>query len=120
MHSHRLAVFLIVVNLPVVGQVEKVVIQTTGISCGVCAAISEMQFRRIPGVEDVAISRSDESITLSYTADASFDPRQIRQILPGLAVGVTQFRVSVRGRVKQEGGKWLFVAARDKFVLALT
>src|SRR5918911_190646 len=86
-------------------QVGKVAIQTTGISCGVCAAISEVQFRRMPGVDKVAISLSTETITLFYNSDASFDPRQIRRILQPLEVGVVRFQLSARGKVLEDGTK---------------
>ena len=39
---------------------------TTGISCGACAGLSEIYFRRMPGIARITISLSKESITLFY------------------------------------------------------
>jgi hypothetical protein len=103
---------------PVLAEVEKVTIRTTGISCGACAVVSEIQFRRMPDIADVAISLSNESITLSYKPGTTFGPRQIRQVLQLLDVGVVQFQIRARGRVQQRGGKRFFIAGKDEFVLA--
>ena len=99
-------------------QVQKVVVRTTGISCGVCAVVSEVQFRRPPAIDDVAISLSKETITLHYKSGAGFDPQQIRRVLQPLDVGVLQFLVTAQGRVREENGKRIFVAGEDRFVVA--
>ena len=98
-------------------QVEKVAMRTTGISCGVCAGLSEMSFRRIPGVDDVKISLSNEAIMLTYKPGTTFDPDGIRKILQQLQVGVNQFQVVVRGQLEEQGGKRWFVGGKDKFIL---
>lgn len=98
-------------------QVEKVAMRTTGISCGFCAGLSELSFRRVPGVDKVAISLSQEAIMLSYKPGATFDPAGIRKILEGWKVGVVQFQISARGRVEEQGGKEFFRASKDKFAL---
>jgi copper chaperone CopZ len=116
MSAHKLAVGMVLSSLAV-AQVEKVAITTTGISCGVCAAVSEVQFRRLPTVAHVAISLSRETITLSYKPGSSFDPRQIRQVLRPLEVGVALFQITAAGRVRQEAGKCFFDAGRDSFIL---
>src|ERR1043166_4259280 len=105
-------------NGAALAQVQKVAVRTTGISCGVCAVVSEVQFRRTPAVDDVAISLSKETITLTYKAGASFDPRQIRRVLQPLEVGVVQFLVTAEGRVQEESGKRIFVAGKDRFAVA--
>lgn len=99
-------------------QVQKVVVRTTGISCGVCAVVSEVQFRRTPAIDDVAISLSKETITLHYKSRAGFDPQQIRRVLQPLDVGVLQLLVTAQGRVREENGKRIFVAGEDRFVVA--
>src|SRR5215467_6214784 len=96
-------------------QVERVAMRTTGISCGVCAGLSEIYFRRVPGVDQVKISLSKEAIMLTYKPGAAFDPEGIRKILQPLEVGVVQFQISARGRVEQQDGKQFFVAGKDKF-----
>src|SRR5262249_10081602 len=120
LRATQLGLLLCVLAFPIVSaaQVEKVVVRTTGISCGACAAISEIQFRRMPGVKDVSISLSTETITISYKPGSSFDPQQIREVLEPLNVRVVQFHITARGRVRMEGENWIFVAAVDKFGLA--
>jgi hypothetical protein len=98
-------------------QIEKVTIRTTGISCGICAAVSEIKFRLMPGIGQVAISLPTESITLTYKPDAVFSPSDLRQVLQALEVGVVQFTVVARGRVVEETGRRFFVTAKNKFVL---
>ena len=99
-------------------QVRTVTIRTTGISCGICAAVSEVNFRRMAGVEDVKISLSSESITLSYNAGTKFDPKEVRQVLSPLDVGVVLFRVSAQGFVQQRGEKWFLAAGKNEFMIA--
>jgi copper chaperone CopZ len=111
-----LALLLLGAVNPLSAQVEKVAMRTTGISCGVCAAVSEVNLRRLPGVDKVTISRSKEAIMLSYKPGAgSFRPQEFRELLKPLEVGVVQFQISARGRVHEESGKRFFIAAKDKF-----
>jgi hypothetical protein len=91
--------------------------RTTGISCGLCAGLSEIYFRRLAGVDQVKISLSTESILLTYRPGATFDPAAIRKILEPLKVGVVQFQIGARGQVLENGGKRFLIAGRDKFVL---
>jgi hypothetical protein len=99
------------------GQVEKVALRTTGISCGLCAGLSEIYFHRLQGVDKVKISLSQEAIMLTYRPGARFDPHAIRKILEPLKVGVVQFQVGVRGQVHENGGKRILETGGDKFVL---
>jgi len=101
----------------VAGQVEKVAMRTTGISCGVCAGLSEIYFHRMPGVDKVKISLSQEAIMLTYKPGAKFDPNAIRKILEPLKVGVVQFQVDVRGQVHEINGKRILEAGGDQFIL---
>jgi hypothetical protein len=91
--------------------------RTTGISCGTCAVVSEFHFRRMPGIDQVHISRSQEAIMLTYKPGAVFSTDAIRDVLQPLNVGVVQFQISGRGQVRQIGGKSFFVAGKDKFLL---
>src|SRR5579863_9889365 len=97
------------------GQVEKVAMRTTGISCGICAGLSEIYFHRVPGIDKVKISLSQEAIMLTYKPGAAFDPAGIRKILEPLQVGVVQFQISARGRIQEQAGKQVFLAGKDKF-----
>jgi copper chaperone CopZ len=103
--------------LPCAAQVEKVAIKTTGISCGICAGISEIYFHRLQGVDKVKISLSNEAILLTYKPGAKFDTQAIRRILEPLKVGVVQFQVGVHGLVHETGGKRILVAGQDQFIL---
>src|ERR1700740_3088880 len=94
--------------MPEFAQVETVAIRTTGISCGVCAAISEIQFKRVAGVDKVTISFAKEAIMLSYKPDATFSPRHLRAVLQPLDVGIVQFHISARGRFQEQRGKRFF------------
>jgi hypothetical protein len=98
-------------------QVEKTTMRTTGISCGVCAAVSEFKFRRMPGVDHVTISLPDESITISYKPGAAFSPQLLRQTLEPLSVRILEFRITARGRLQKQTPKPLFVAGKDTFAL---
>lgn len=106
-----------VATLPCTAQVERVAMKTTGISCGVCAVVSEFNFRRLDGVDKVKISLSHESILLTYKPGAKFSTESIRRILDPLKVGVVQFQVGVRGRVQNFSGKRILTAGSDRFVL---
>jgi copper chaperone CopZ len=106
--------------LPSLAQVDKVAMRTTGISCGLCAGLSEVSFKRLPGVDQVKISLANEAIMLTYKPDSTFDPAVLRDLLKRLQVGVTQFQISARGRAHEESGKQVFVAGKEKFVVTIT
>ena len=103
--------------LPCAAQVEKVAMKTTGVSCGVCAAVSELNFRRLDGVDKVKISLSHESILLTYKPGAKFSTQAIRNVLDPLKVGVVQFQVAVRGEVQVSNGKRILTAGQERFTL---
>jgi hypothetical protein len=98
-------------------QVERVAVRTTGISCGTCAAFSEIYLRRLAGVDAIKISLSNEAILVSYKPGATFQPKDIRDVLKRTDVGVLQFQISARGRLLEQGGHRFFVAGRERFVL---
>jgi hypothetical protein len=113
----RLSVFTILMTVAGWAQVEKVAMRTTGISCGICAGLSEIYFRRLPGVDQVKISLRTESIMLTFKPGAVFDPDATRKILEPLKVGVVQFQIGVRGEVLENHGTRFLIAGRDKFPL---
>ena len=112
--------FLLILALaaPALAQVEKVAMRTTGISCGLCAGLSEYYFKRLDGVDKVTISLSQEAIMLSYKPGSTFDPAALRRILKSLEVGVTQLQINAQGRVQEQGGKRFFVAGKSRFAVA--
>ena len=101
-------------------QVERVAMRTTGISCGMCAAVSEVYLRQLGGVDKIKISLSQEAIMVLYKQGAAFRPKDIRDALKKTDVGVTQFQISARGQVQQQNGKRLFIAGKDVFILVLS
>ena len=103
--------------LPAMAQVERVAIRTTGISCGTCAAVSELYLKRLPNVDKVAISMKNEAVVVSYKAGSTFQPKDLRDVLKKTEVGVTQIQVGARGQVQDQAGKRFFIAGKDKFLL---
>ena len=116
MNTLLLSVLLLTLIMPLLSQVETVAMRTTGISCGVCAAVSEISLKQMTGVDRVAISLAKETIIISYKPGAAFSPRRIREVLQPLEVGVVQFQISARGCVQEQGGKRFFMAGKDRFV----
>src|ERR1041385_3504523 len=105
LHRQVLLVLFGAIALPAMAQVDKVAIRTTGISCGTCAAVSEIYLKRLPNVDKVAISIKNEAVLVSYKAGATFQPKDLRDVLKKTEVGVTQFQISARGRVQEQAGK---------------
>lgn len=103
--------------MPAAAQVEKVEMHTVGISCGACAALSEVYLRRLDGIAKLSISKSGERVVVFYKPDARFRPDQLQQALGKTGVKVTEFRISARGQVLEEGGQKVFLAGNDKFML---
>ena len=102
---------------PAAAQVEKVAMTTTGISCGVCAAMSEIYLRQLKTIDQIAISLSKEAVIVTYKSGAVFQPQDLRQALMKTDVGVMQFQIRARGRVRDEAGKRFFLADKDRFAL---
>ncbi len=104
--------------VPASAQVEKVEMHTVGISCGACAAISEVYLRRLDGIAKLSISKSGEKVVVFYKPEARFRPDELQEALGKTGVKVTQFRISARGQVLEEGGNKVFLAGNDKFTLS--
>ena len=102
---------------PALAQVEMTALHTTGISCGSCALIAELNLKRLPGVDGVTISRSQEAVLISYKPGATFDPDGIREVLEPLGVGIARMQISARGRAQEQGRKQSFVAGKNKFAV---
>jgi hypothetical protein len=102
---------------PAFAQVDRVAMRTHGLSCGDCAAVSEVYLRQLPGIGQIKISMSQELIVLTLKPNSLFDPYVIRDALDRTEVDVLQFQVSARGSVQGAAGKQVFVAGKNKFVL---
>jgi cation transport ATPase len=102
---------------PLSAQVEKVAMRTTGISCGTCAAVSEVLLRQLGGFDKIRISLSSEAIMVTYKPGANFRPKDIRDALKKTDVGVVQFQIGARGQLQEQNGKRMFVAGKDTFLL---
>ena len=111
-------VLMLTTAIPALAQVDKVGVRTNGISCGDCAAISEIYLRRLPGVDKVVISMSQEAVLVIYKPGTAFQPWDIRDALEKTEVGVVQIQISAHGHVQEQGAKKFFVAGKDKFLLA--
>src|SRR5207249_4374468 len=116
-HILELGALTVISAVPAFAQVEKVAIRTTGISCGTCAAVSEIYLRKLAGIDTIKISLTTEAILVSYKPGALFQPKDLRDALKKTDVGVLQFQISARGRVQEQGGTRFFVAGRERFVL---
>ena len=113
-----LGAVLLSAALPVMAQVERAAMKTNGISCGVCAAVSEVYLRKLPSIDQISISKKNEAVMVSYKAGATFQPKDLREALGKTDVSITQIQISARGRVQEQAGKKFFVAGKDKFLLA--
>lgn len=110
---------LFAVSLPQSGfpQVEKVEMKTTGISCGVCAAVSEIYLRQLKSIDQISISRSKESVSVTYKAGSDFQPQELRRALLKTEVGVTELRVVARGRLQDQAGRRTLIAGKERFTV---
>ena len=104
-------------TMPLFAQIEKAAMRTTGISCGTCAAVSEIYLRQLGGFDKIKISISNEAIMVSYKAGAAFRPKDIRDALKKTDVGILQFQISARGQVQEQNGKRMFIAGKDTLLL---
>src|SRR5438105_3160900 len=116
-HIAALGALTVITALPAAAQVEKVAIKTTGISCGTCAAVSEIYLRRLPSIDKINISLKNEAVLVSYKPGSSFQPKDLREVFQKTDVGVTQIQISARGRVQEQAGKRFFIAGKDRFLL---
>jgi len=101
-------------------QVEKAAMKTTGISCGMCAAVSEVYLRQLPGIDKIRISLSQEAIMVSYKPGAAFQPKQLHEALKKTDVGIVQLQIGARGRIEGQGEKRFFAAGNDRFAVVST
>src|SRR3989454_9519099 len=116
-HIVALGALTVITALPAAAQVEKVAVKTTGISCGTCAAVSEIYLRRLPSIDKINISLKNEAVLVSYKPGSAFQPKDLREIFQKTDVTVTQMQISARGRVQEQTGKRFFIAGKDKFLL---
>src|SRR5438046_10533440 len=116
-HIAALGALTVITALPAAAQVEKVAIKTTGISCGTCAAVSEIYLRRLPSIDKINISLKNEAVLVSYTPGSSFQPKDLREVFQKTDVGVTQIQIIARVRVQEQAVKRCVIAAKDRLLL---
>jgi hypothetical protein len=102
---------------PAMAQVERAAMKTAGISCGVCAAVSEVYLRKLPSIDQITISKKNEAVMVSYKPGTSFQPKDLRDALGKTDATITSMQISARGRVQEQAGKQFFIAGKDKFIL---
>ncbi|HYR92187.1 MAG TPA: heavy-metal-associated domain-containing protein [Terriglobia bacterium] len=112
-----LCALVLTTALPAMAQVEKAAMRTTGISCGVCAAVTEFYLKRLPSIDKINISLKNEAVMVSYKPGTTFQPKDLREALQKSDVAVTQLQITARGRVQEQAGKRFFIAGKDKFAL---
>ena len=108
---------LIALQQPAFAQVDRVAMRTARLGCGLCAMFSEIYLKQLGTIDKIQISKSQEAVMITYKVGASFQPSALRNALKKTEVGVTQIQISARGRVQEQGGKQLFLAGKDRFVL---
>lgn len=107
---------LLLASVPLPAQILMAAMRTQGLSCGFCTALSEYNFRHIPGVQKVDISLSKEIIVISYgSSNVRFDPEAIRKVLKPWNVKVLQFQIRARGRIYHHESQRLFRTGSDVF-----
>src|SRR5262245_35974422 len=85
--------------VPASAQVEQVAIKAGGLACGTCALVSEVNLRKLEGIEGVSISLSQEAVLVAYKPGALFRPQAILQVFEPLEVTIRQVQISARGRI---------------------
>src|SRR5207249_11055852 len=116
-HIVALGALTVTTALPAAAQVEKVAIKTTGISCGTCAAVSEIYLRRLPSIDKINISLKNEAVLVSYKPGSSFQPKDLREVFQKTDVRVTQIQISARGRDQEQAAKRFCIALQHNFRL---
>ena len=81
---------LLITTISASAQIDKIEIHTVGISCGSCAAISEIYLRRLDGIAKLSISKSKEQVIVFYKPEARFRPEELREALGKTGVKVAQ------------------------------
>jgi len=116
-HIFLLCALLLASAFPALAQVERAAMKTQGISCGVCAAVSEVYLRKLASIDQITISKKNEAVMVSYKPGSSFQPKDLRDALGKTDATITSMQISARGRVQEQAGKQVFIAGKDKFVL---
>jgi len=116
-HILLFCVLFLASAFPAMAQVEKAAMKTAGISCGVCAAVSEVYLRKLPSIDQITISKKNEAVMVSYKPGSSFQPKDLRDALSKTDATITSMQISARGRVQEQAGKQFCIAGKDKFIL---
>jgi|GEM_PF-7089163 hypothetical protein len=104
-------------TLPAQAQVLSAIADVKGITCALCLPPLEHAARSQPGVGNVKISMSRQTVDMSYAADAPLNFSALDQTLAGLNANVQRLRIVARGHSEQTGGIREFVAGKNRFLL---
>jgi copper chaperone CopZ len=110
----------VVTSAPAFAQVERVIAQAVAgdIDCLPCAVTIEAALRKLPYVEKVSVSMSQQRVAIIYKPEGgSFRPQELRDGIGKAEVRVAEFHIAARGVAKEEAGKVFFVAGRDRFLV---
>ena len=77
----------------------------------------EVALRRLDGVDQVAISMEKQTVAVTYTGAASFQPKPLREAVGYASVSIVRFNIQARGRLQVSGDKQFFLAGKDRFLL---
>ncbi|HLH76324.1 MAG TPA: hypothetical protein VKV28_05890 [Candidatus Binataceae bacterium] len=104
-------------TVPVHAQVLSATADVKGITCALCLPPLEQAARSQPGVGDVKISMSRQTVDMSYAKDAPLNFSALDQTLAGLNANVQRLRIVARGQVAGSAAKREFVAGKNRFLL---
>lgn len=84
-----------------------------------CSEILYRQFQKIRGVEQIRINEAAGTASLIWKPDAPFSYQMVKVPMQMAGVGVNDIRVSVRGRVREQGRQVALISEGDntRFVL---
>lgn len=108
---------IVLSSVPAHAQVLSAIADVKGITCALCLPPLENAARSQPGVGDVKISMSRQTVDMSYAKDAPLNFSALDKTLAGLNANVQRLRIVARGRMEQSGAKREFVAGQNRFLL---
>ena len=78
----------------------------------------ETALRRLDGVDKISISVPEQKFQVTLKPGAVFRPAEIRAAVGKAGVKVVRFTIDAKGRVAEEEGRRIFLAGKQKFLVA--